>query len=80
MSNQPTGGAIRSLVFSGSLREESLNTRLAGLVARTIARTIARHGGEVELASMASIPGLVKNAVDWCRAAGRSRSTGCTAC
>jgi NAD(P)H-dependent FMN reductase len=39
---------VRYLVFSGSLRQESLNTRLAHLAARMI----ATRGGEVDLASM----------------------------
>ncbi|MDQ3823567.1 MAG: NAD(P)H-dependent oxidoreductase [Actinomycetota bacterium] len=39
---------VRYLVFSASLRADSLNTRLARLAAETIART----GGEVALASM----------------------------
>jgi chromate reductase, NAD(P)H dehydrogenase (quinone) len=95
---------IRLLVFSASLRKESLNTRLA----RLTARVIADHGGTVDAATMrdfdcpsydqdlqsrdglppgaqelcrrleandafvivspeynASIPGLLKNAIDW---------------
>ncbi len=95
---------IRFLVFSASLRQESLNTRLAALAARCI----AANGGQVDLASMAefdtpsfngdvqdvdglpagalelqrrlvandafviaapeynaSMPGVLKNAVDW---------------
>jgi NAD(P)H-dependent FMN reductase len=40
---------VRFLVFSASLRAESLNSR----VARLAARTIERHGGSVDLASMA---------------------------
>ena len=40
---------LRFLVFSASLREGSLNTRLAALAARTI----EDNGGEVDLASMA---------------------------
>src|SRR4051812_3442896 len=39
---------VRYLVFSASLRADSLNTRLA----RLAAETIARNGGEVDLASM----------------------------
>src|SRR3712207_4838536 len=41
--------SVRFLVFSASLRAESLNSRLA----RLVARTIERHGGTVDLASMA---------------------------
>ena len=51
----PVGGdsetpheAIRYLVFSASLRKESLNTKLA----RLAAVTIEAHGGDVDLASM----------------------------
>jgi chromate reductase, NAD(P)H dehydrogenase (quinone) len=39
---------VRFLVFSASLREQSLNTRLA----RLAAECIDSHGGEVDLASM----------------------------
>jgi chromate reductase len=39
---------VRFLVFSGSLRAESLNDRLAELAARTI----ERHGGRADLAHM----------------------------
>jgi NAD(P)H-dependent FMN reductase len=39
---------VRFLAFSASLRAESLNSRLA----RLAARTIERHGGTVDLASM----------------------------
>jgi NAD(P)H-dependent FMN reductase len=39
---------VRFLVFSASLRAESLNSRLA----RLAARTIEQHGGTVDLASM----------------------------
>src|SRR5271167_1948353 len=95
---------VRLLVFSASLRRESINTRLAQLAAVTI----EANGGEVDLASMrgfdtpsydadvqdstgfppgaetfrrrlelcdgfvisapeynASMPGVLKNAVDW---------------
>jgi chromate reductase len=95
---------VRYLVFSASLREQSLNTRLA----RLAAATIEANGGEVDLASMrdfdspsydqdlqieegfptgaetfrsrlegcdafvvsspeynSSMPGLLKNAIDW---------------
>jgi NAD(P)H-dependent FMN reductase len=95
---------VRYLVFSASLRADSLNTRLA----RLAAETIIANGGEVDLASMrefdmpsfdhdvqteqgfpsgaeafrnrlerchafvvsspeynASLPGLLKNAIDW---------------
>jgi hypothetical protein len=40
---------LRVLVLSGSLRRESLNTRLA----RLAARTIERNGGSVDLATLA---------------------------
>ena len=40
---------VRVLVLSGSLRTESLNTRLA----RLAARTIERNGGSVDLATLA---------------------------
>jgi NAD(P)H-dependent FMN reductase len=40
---------MRFLVFSASLREESLNSRLAAFAARMI----ERHGGSVDLAKMA---------------------------
>lgn len=39
---------LRVLVFSASLRQESLNTRLAGLVAESI----ERHGSTVDFAAM----------------------------
>src|SRR5690242_535838 len=39
---------VRFLVFSASLRAESLNSRLA----RLAARTIEEHGGTVDLATM----------------------------
>lgn len=95
---------VRFLVFSASLRADSLNTRLAGLVVRLM----TEHGGTVDAATMAefdcpsysqdaqtksgiapganelrrrieandafvivspeynaSIPGLLKNAIDW---------------
>ena len=42
-------GLVRYLVFSGSLRAGSLNTRLANLAAETI----EERGGEVDFASMA---------------------------
>ena len=100
----PLREPVRFLVFSASLRAESLNSRLA----RLAARTIEQHGGTVDLASMrdfdapsydqdvqdgegfppgaaefrrrleandafviaspeynASMPGLLKNAIDW---------------
>ncbi len=41
-------GPTHYLVFSASLREGSLNTKLA----RLVARVIEEHGGEVDLASM----------------------------
>ena len=41
---------VRFLVFSASLRAESLNSRLA----RLAARTIEQHGGTVDVASMES--------------------------
>src|SRR5947207_2004356 len=41
-------GLVRYLVFSGSLREGSLNTRLA----RLAAEAIEAHGGEADFASM----------------------------
>ncbi len=96
--------AVRFLVFSASLRDDSLNTRLA----RLAARTIEAHNGTVDVAAMAefdgpsydqdvqdgtgfppgpmelrrrlescdafviaspeyngSVPGLLKNAIDW---------------
>jgi chromate reductase len=101
---RPSREPIRLLVFSASLRRDSLNTRLANLAATTI----EANDGEVDLASMrdfdapsydadvqnregfptgaeefrrrlelcdgfvisspeynASMPGLLKNAVDW---------------
>jgi NAD(P)H-dependent FMN reductase len=101
---RPSREPIRLLVFSASLRRDSLNTRLASLAATTI----EANDGEVDLASMrdfdapsydadvqnregfptgaeefrrrlelcdgfvisspeynASMPGLLKNAVDW---------------
>ena len=45
----PPRELVRFLVFSASLRASSLNTRLA----RLAASTIERHGGIVDLASMA---------------------------
>lgn len=45
----PTREPVRFLVFSASLRGESLNTRLAQLAATTI----EANGGEVDLAAMA---------------------------
>jgi len=97
-------GVVRYLVFSGSLREGSLNTRLA----RLAAGVIEAHGGQVDTAAMsdfdapsfdqdaqtesglpagalefqrrlevtdavviaspeynASMPGVLKNAIDW---------------
>src|SRR5688572_16340424 len=55
MSNPPSAGnghppreTVRYLVFSASLREESLNTRLA----RLAAESIQANGGDVDLASM----------------------------
>jgi NAD(P)H-dependent FMN reductase len=44
----PAREPVRFLVFAASLRAESLNARLAQLAARTI----AQHGGGVDLASM----------------------------
>jgi NAD(P)H-dependent FMN reductase len=44
---------IRFLVFSASLREGALNTRLASLAARVI----ERHGGTVDLGAMAEFDG-----------------------
>jgi chromate reductase len=44
---------VRFLVFSASLRAESLNSRLA----RLAARAIERHGGMVDLAAMAEFDG-----------------------
>jgi chromate reductase, NAD(P)H dehydrogenase (quinone) len=104
MSAPPTREPVRFLVFSASLREGSLNTRLASLAAEVI----GENGGDVDLASMAefdcpsfngdieereglpggalelrqrlercdafvvsspeynaSMPGVLKNAVDW---------------
>jgi chromate reductase, NAD(P)H dehydrogenase (quinone) len=104
MSDPPAREPVSFLVFSASLREGSLNTRLAGLAAEVI----GANGGEVDLASMAefdcpsfngdiqeregfpsgalelrrrlercdafvvsspeynaSMPGVLKNAVDW---------------
>jgi len=48
-----TRESIRFLVFSGSLREQSLNAKLAGLAAQCI----AAHGGLVDAASMADFDG-----------------------
>jgi chromate reductase, NAD(P)H dehydrogenase (quinone) len=52
-----TGGhqrrGLRFLVFSGSLREQSLNSRLA----RYAGEMIRRHGGQVDLATMADFDG-----------------------
>lgn len=104
MSTEPAREPVRFLVFSASLREQSLNTRLA----RLAAATIEAGGGDVDRASMrdfdapsydgdvqdaegfppgaeemrrrielcdgfvvaspeynASMPGLLKNALDW---------------
>jgi len=104
MSAPPTREPVRFLVFSASLREGSLNTRLASLAAEVI----GANDGDVDLASMAefdcpsfngdieereglpggalelrrrlercdafvvsspeynaSMPGVLKNAVDW---------------
>jgi chromate reductase, NAD(P)H dehydrogenase (quinone) len=44
---------VRFLVFSASLRDDSLNTRLAGLAARVI----TAHAGAADLASMADFDG-----------------------
>jgi hypothetical protein len=49
MSDVPAREPVRFLVFSASLREGSLNTRLA----RLAARVIEADGGEVDLATMA---------------------------
>jgi chromate reductase len=46
-------GSVRFLVFSASLRTDSLNSRLA----RLAAATIERHAGSVDLASMADFDG-----------------------
>ncbi len=104
MSDGPTREPVRVLVFSASLRSESLNSRLA----RLAAATVEANGGDVDLASMeefdapsydgdvqvtdgfpagaeefrrrleladafvvaspeynSSIPGALKNAIDW---------------
>lgn len=104
MSDAPSREAVHFLVFSASLRADSLNSRLA----RLAAATIEVHGGNVDLASMrdfdtpsfdgdieasqgfpegaeefrrrmeladglvvaspeynASIPGVLKNLIDW---------------
>ncbi len=104
MTPRPPAPTVRVLIFSASLRADSLNTRLAGLAAR-VAR---EHGATVDLATMrdfdvpsydgdvetaqgipagaqelqrrltasdafivsspeynASMPGLLKNAIDW---------------
>jgi chromate reductase, NAD(P)H dehydrogenase (quinone) len=104
VSDGPTREPVRVLVFSASLRSESLNSRLA----RLAAVTVEANGGDVDLASMeefdspsydgdiqvsdgfpagaeelrrrleladafvvaspeynASIPGALKNAIDW---------------
>src|SRR5688572_8102430 len=47
-SNADRDRPVRYLVFSGSLREDSLNTRLAHLAAETI----DARGGDVDEASM----------------------------
>ena len=44
---------IRFLVFSGSLRAQSLNTKLAHLAAKLI----IAHGGQVDSASMSDFDG-----------------------
>ena len=49
MSDGPTREPVRVLVFSASLRTESLNSRLA----RLAAATVEANGGDVDLASMA---------------------------
>jgi chromate reductase, NAD(P)H dehydrogenase (quinone) len=53
---------VRFLVFSASLRMDSLNTRLAQLAARVI----QQHGGTVDLASMADfdVPSYDQDAQD----------------
>jgi chromate reductase, NAD(P)H dehydrogenase (quinone) len=104
MHERPSREPVRFLVFSASLRGESLNAQLAGLAAATI----EANGGEVDVGSMrdfdapsydadlrsaggfpagveefrrrleacdgfvvaspeynASMPGLLKNAIDW---------------
>ena len=104
VSDGPTREPVRVLVFSASLRSESLNSRLA----RLAAATVEANGGDVDLASMeefdapsydgdvqvtdgfpagaeefrrrleladafvvaspeynSSIPGALKNAIDW---------------
>jgi len=49
MSDPPAREPVCFLVFSASLREGSLNTRLTSLAAKVV----AANGGEVDLASMA---------------------------
>jgi chromate reductase, NAD(P)H dehydrogenase (quinone) len=49
----PAREPVRVLVFAASLREGSLNARLAQLAARTI----AQHGGTVDFASMRAFDG-----------------------
>lgn len=48
MGDGRTREPVRFLVFSASLRRESLNTRLA----RLAAATLEANGGEVDLASI----------------------------
>jgi chromate reductase, NAD(P)H dehydrogenase (quinone) len=53
-------GSVRVLVFSASLREGSLNTRLASLAAGVI----EKNGGQVDIASMAEFDSPSYNADD----------------
>ena len=48
MNASPSRESVRFLVFSASLKKESLNTQLA----RLAAETIVANGGSVDLASM----------------------------
>lgn len=56
-SDTPAAGSrrepVKFLVFSASLRQDSLNTRLA----RLAGRVIERHGGTVDLAAMSDFDG-----------------------
>jgi chromate reductase, NAD(P)H dehydrogenase (quinone) len=63
MINKLHRDTVRFLVFSASLRAESLNTRLAQLAAATI----ATNGGEVDTASMAEFDTPSFNADDEAR-------------